>query len=916
MKIVQENSSSTPRALSARGGNGANRADDANEKNRPGRVHWGSWYIQILFALFVFAFGAAVYRSGALTPVTSFLKNLVVPGPLITKMPQPMREAAASVSDEMRLYENNGLPTLYIDLPFANYQKLLDKRDEALKIGILNTSDADFVSGEIHLQGEPAMKADLRLKGDWVDHLMGDKWSFRIKIKDGGQVLGMGQFNIQTPAARNFLNEWAFHQHLIQEGVLTTRYQFVNVLLNGKLLGIYAIEDHFTAEMIESQGRRQGLLLRFNEDPMWKNLSAFMANQINQESSLSVANEWTASIDAFQDTKLAEDPVLSAEAETARDLLRAFQSGDKAPSEVFDVDLCGRFFALHDLWQATHGVAWHNVRFYYNPVTGLLEPVAYDAEPFFRHPNLITISSEFIKIRIFNDPQIRTAYAKELYRVTDPEYVQQTIASLKEEHDRLLKALSVEYPLDVPIPDSSLSVDWGLLEERARSLHVELLPGTLVRGSYQALNVLPGSDGAPTLTLDLVNLMLMPVEVLRVVVNGQAIEVDPQTAVLPPVMDPQEQKVGSTQISVPLAGNEGFAAEAPPKVEVVARIKGLNEEYTAELSGIKLPDGIQAGPTPAQPTLEQALERYPFLESDPQGSNRLIIPAGVWNVEGDLVLPDQMDVYVLRGAVLRFSAGSIFYTTGGVFLMGTAAEPVILTAQEDTWGGMVVLKSAQTSEWQYASVEKTAGISRDGWVLTGGITFFQSNIFLDHTFIGNNQTEDAINVIHGVFQFRNCEFANTFADALDSDFSNGEVTGCFFHDITGDAVDVSGTTAVVSETRMERVTDKGVSVGEKSDIRVVNTRMDTVGIGVASKDLSTALVSNTRIDGARFAALAAYIKKPVYGPASIEAQQVTILNTQQAAVAQTGSRILIDGKEIETVELDVDRLYRENILGN
>ncbi len=200
--------------------------------------------------------------------------------------------------------------------------------------------------------------------------------------------------------------------------------------------------------------------------------------------------------------------------------------------------------------------------------------------------------------------------------------------------------------------------------------------------------------------------------------------------------------------------------------------------------------------------------------------------------------------------------------------------------------------------------------------LNWGITFFQSNIFLDHTFIGNNQTEDAINVIHGVFQFRNCEFANTFADALDSDFSNGEVTGCFFHDITGDAVDVSGTTAVVSETRMERVTDKGVSVGEKSDIRVVNTRMDTVGIGVASKDLSTALVSNTRIDGARFAALAAYIKKPVYGPASIEAQQVTILNTQQAAVAQTGSRILIDGKEIETVELDVDRLYRENILGN
>ena len=91
----------------------------------------------------------------------------------------------------------------------------------------------------------------------------------------------------------------------------------------------------------------------------------------------------TASIDAFQEAKLAEDPILSSEAETARNLLKAFQAGERSITEIFDVELWGRFFALHDLWSAPHGVLWHNLRFYYNPITALLEPVAFDSEPFY-----------------------------------------------------------------------------------------------------------------------------------------------------------------------------------------------------------------------------------------------------------------------------------------------------------------------------------------------------------------------------------------------------------------------------------------------------------------------------------------------------------------------------------------------------
>ncbi len=878
--------------------------------------HW--WHALLLafaFAL-VFGLGAFSYRSGALRPVAEFLRAFRVQGFFAPQVPEPVQEAARGIIDEARMYQNNGLPTLYIDLPFENYQRLLEKRNEALKIGVLNTTDEDFVSGEVQLQDGPKLDAKLRLKGDWTDHLEGDKWSFRINLKEDGAILGMRQFSIETPAARNFLNEWAFHKNLQDEGLLTTRYGFVNVLLNGKMMGIYAIEDNFAPEMIESQGRRQGVIIRFNEDPMWNNVANFWSQGITQSEggSLSVTSMNSAAINTFQETRISEDPVLSAEAETARGLLRAFQEGTRPASEVFDVQQTGLFFALHDLWSAEHGAAWHNLRFYYNPVTGLLEPVAYDSMPFFTFISETSISSVFIKSRIFNDPAIRTAYAQALERITRPEYVEALVDQMTEEHDHLRAALEVEFP-EAAIPDyHTLPVDWEKLRQRALALSLEVHPAEIVRGSYQGINLLPGDTGQPALGLDLVNLMILPVEIERVEIGDRAFQVGEAPVLLPGVTDPQKDVFAAVHLNVPLAEDVTLTPETP--VNVIARVHGLAVEYRTALSGVHLPQGVQTGPAPRQPGLDEVLAQHSFLQVSPKDPARLLVSPGAWDVTGDLVLPPGASLVVPAGTTLRFEEGSVLYMDGALHLMGEPSAPVLLTAQAAGWSGMVVVNAAQESLWTYATVEKTTGISRGGWIMTGGITFYRSSITLDHVLLGNNQTEDAINVIHGAFKFLDSEFATTYADAFDGDFSDGEVSGCFFHEIKGDAVDVSGSEVTVRDTRMVNVTDKGISTGEDSRMTVDHVQMDTVGIGVASKALSTVTLTNSPISGARFAALAADIKQPVFGPARIDAQNVTILNTQEAGIAQDGSVIVLNGETLKTVRLDVDRLYQEGTLGN
>jgi len=48
----------------------------------------------------------------------------------------------------------------------------------------------------------------------------------------------MKQFSIHHPNTRNYVYEWIFHQALKREGVLSLRYDFIEVTLNGKFLDI------------------------------------------------------------------------------------------------------------------------------------------------------------------------------------------------------------------------------------------------------------------------------------------------------------------------------------------------------------------------------------------------------------------------------------------------------------------------------------------------------------------------------------------------------------------------------------------------------------------------------------------------------------------------------------------------------
>ena len=272
-----------------------------------------------------------------------------------------------------------------------NYQILEQKRSEALKTSKLINND-QFVSASANYKGEK-VKIKIRLKSDYIGHLKGDKWSFRIKVDSEKTIMGMKQFSLHHPSQRLYLNEWLYHKIMGSQDIISLRYDFLNVKVNGKVLGIYAIEEHFDRRLIENNKRKESIIIRFDENRMWEEFIQFRPYSSRMNSGYGSFS--SSDIDAFQTEDIKSDDRLKIQYIKAAKLLSEFRTGNKSASEVFDTDRLSKFFALSDILGAEHGTRWHNTRFYFNPFTNLLEPISFDGNPNHTYSIISNTSSNY-----------------------------------------------------------------------------------------------------------------------------------------------------------------------------------------------------------------------------------------------------------------------------------------------------------------------------------------------------------------------------------------------------------------------------------------------------------------------------------------------------------------------------------------
>tara|TARA_B110001452_G_scaffold234305_1_gene212528 strand:- start:202 stop:1734 length:1533 start_codon:yes stop_codon:yes gene_type:complete len=329
-----------------------------------------------------------------------------------------------------------------LELIFNDEQKskLFENRKIALNNGLLVTHDSSWVKCKIKYIDDTLM-GKLRLKGDGINHLSGDKWSFRIKLKGEKRIFGMKKFSIQNPKTRNYIYEWIFHQALRRENIISLRYEFIKVVINGENKGIYALEEHFDEHLLDNNYKKNSVIVRFNEDYLWK------GNAVPKHAS-APAEIWQNSLlDSHGKIDFSNNLNFSK----AKILLKAHRDGYVTTSVAFNTEKLSTYLAICDLMDGNHAWNWNNLKFCYDSKTKKLEPIGFDKGRGF---NIVTLigteireeyDSKFRKNRFFSDLTFTKKYISKLNKISQPKYLDSLLEFLSPNIEKNLSIIYKDY---------------------------------------------------------------------------------------------------------------------------------------------------------------------------------------------------------------------------------------------------------------------------------------------------------------------------------------------------------------------------------------------------------------------------------------------------------------------------------------
>ncbi len=790
---------------------------------------------------------------------------------------------------------------IYIDINYDNYKKLEYKRAEAIDLGLLISSEQEYVPATITYKNK-IYNSKLRLKGKWIDHIEGDKWSLRIKIKDGETLMGMKTFSLQDPKTRDYLNEFLYHQVLKKEGILSLRYNFVEVIINGDNKGIYALEEYFGKELIEYNKRREGVILRFNDDHLWNEIKeeGFIFEDFSDKD-----NEWfySSTIGAFDEDEILPDKVKSAQFEEARMLLESFRQGNLKTSEVFDIDKLAKYFAISTLLEAHHTTAWANIRLYYNPVTSLLEPIGFDAEiGRAAYQGFEPYSQKCLRIDketcpainnyyglFFSDPIFFEKYIKELERMSQESYLDSIFFEL----DKELKKNKDIIHKDTPTYHF-FKEDFYNYQEIIRA---KLSPTKAINAYFQE------TSRSQSIILSLGNIEILPIEIIGAVFN----ETIPLELEEPVLLQRKTllSKVEYKEAKFKLPDNLPWKEEYASLLKVNYKIFGTNYINSKRV----LPWSFQSEDILERSFIRQEPnpEEFEFLTIYP-GNKEILIQEGSWTVNKSLIIPPGFTVKAKSPLSLNLISGSTILSYSALEFLGNPEDLIKIFSTDNTGQGIAVL-SAEESTLKNVKFDGLSVAKQNNWELTGAVTFYESPVIIDGSFFSNLKAEDSLNIINSKFLIKNSTFEKGQFDCLDIDFGEGTVESSLFLECGNDGLDISGAVVNLNNLRIIGSMDKGFSGGEKSTAIGSNIEINGGYICIAGKDQSYITLINSSLSNCEYG-FAVYEKKTEFGPAFIDSIGTIEKNNTNKEIVEKGSTLTIENKiKLGSEESVFNRLY-------
>lgn len=772
------------------------------------------------------------------------------------------------------------LDEVKIDLKFKHLMRLNYLREQAAKERFIRPAYKDeSFPAQLTYQGK-TYQVKMSLTGKMSREHLGhpSKWSFQVKVKGSETIAGMRRFGLLIPTARGNLTDWLSFELMKEKELMGLRVDFVSVSINGKSNGIFYLEERFDKHLIENNRLREGIIFKLEKE-----------------------------LKPYGEAKLMQDPATRAQLLLLKQMWQEVASGELPPHQFFDLKKMAKLFAIADLLNNQHPLSKENLRFYFNPVTGLVEPIAREfqdlekkaASPlhvFLEKPSLYTSHfwhrQESIIGLIYNNADFKRHYIAEAEMLINKEYLDDFFTKRAEKLEVILQKVYRTWPY-YSVPKAALYKNQARIK-------------SILSPEKEALLAYFGKKSGDYLSLHFRNQDL-PLNVLFISLQDSIFFYPEKTVIvdsevkdgiqlpqpfrfkIPPGVTWDDNLIPNLKVHYQLLGSNA----GEKVVQVITENKYLKSEFA-------LPNVLADSPS--------HYGSFDFIQVLSDG-NTLHIPAGKWVISEDLLIPRQKRLQIAAGAEIDLVNGSKIISYSPISSFGTKEQPVIIQSTDASGKGLLVFGATERSFLSYTYFKRLVGSRYKNTRVESPVCFYQTPVTI---FAGKFSQllagESYLQILETDYSIDEASFTNIKANALVTYAGNGKISNTRFVNIGENAIDASASTLQLNYLYLNGIGDIGIRIAEKSEVKANWIDLRQAQTGIVGVDESIITLSDIKLSKSQ-TGLSILENQWEYGPAQIVATRLHIEETKSPYYLSPHSTLILNGRTIQKNGEELEKPY-------
>ncbi|MBI4948714.1 MAG: CotH kinase family protein, partial [Deltaproteobacteria bacterium] len=727
------------------------------------------------------------------------------------------------------LGDDRGLPAINIYVQEGELKKL----DSDLPY-----SGRQYVKAKLLYPDGKVFEVKMKYRGDFSYHWAERKKSIRIKTKKERLYDGMREWNLIIPKTSHIITDHLAYSLAKRMGLMAPESRPVEVYVNGRYMGVEILTEQIGEQFLRRNNRMPG--------------DIYVGELVGEDVYPVVGTEVFLNPGFWSKAALNNhnEPEWN---EALKALSSAVYRGDAdALSTLLDMDEWARFAAFITLTRTVHFDSEHNWRLFFDPAMGRFIPIVWDPLGWNYKDYVQLIDAQTNRMDIITSPIFEVLHRdqrfllkkqtamEEFFKGGGPGYVTGLLdetgplfSSLRRDRNLHFESSYVLSPSEVidKIGELKALVKKDLDDVREAYMGEAPVASYSIDEKTGEIRVkVEGFAPVRALEADYKSISGPLSARLSYSSDGKAVSRDLSGAVS--LIDKE-----TVRIDAPLFARRVMSAPAD-RVPIIIRdavispatyifdIKGARSRDLLSLRAI-LPDGKAWDIRRVDTTMPHPVD-YTFnivpLEEKP---TETVISSDV-TING---VREVEDLVIRPGVTVRLAPSASLVIRGRLQAKGEPGRPIRflpLDSAKGPWGAVILTgKGANGSilshcEFKGGSGAKHALVEYSAMLSVHGVEGVEIE---NCAFSDNKLVDDMVHLVYSEATIKESVFTGARADALDLDYVRGSVVDSTFINSGNDGLDLMSSHVAVLGSRMEGSADKGISVGEGTEVFVLNTRL-------------------------------------------------------------------------------------------